>query len=41
MNHFKYSLSELNDMLPWEREVYIELLTKHLDEQKSKNEGMA
>ena len=31
MQHHKYSLTELENMLPWEREVYIGLLVKHLE----------
>ena len=34
MQHHKYSLTELEDMLPWEREVYIGLLIKHLEDEK-------
>jgi hypothetical protein len=32
-------LSELDTMLPWEREIYVALLMKHLkeEEQKAKN----
>ena len=30
MHSYKYSLSELNEMIPWEREVYIILLLNHL-----------
>ena len=33
MQHFNYSLSELEEMLPWEREVYLMLLNNHLDEK--------
>mgnify|MGYP001323765439 FL=1 len=33
MQHFKYSLTELEGMLPWEREVYLMLLNNHLDEK--------
>ena len=36
MQHHKYSLTELENMLPWEREVYIGLLIKHLEEEKEK-----
>ena len=36
MQHHKYSLTELEDMLPWEREVYIGLLIKHLEEEKER-----
>ncbi len=34
MQHHKYSLTELENMIPWEREVYIGLLIEHLEEEK-------
>lgn len=34
MQHHKYSLTELENMIPWEREVYIGLLLEHLKEEK-------
>jgi len=39
MQHHKYSLSELDMMIPWEREIYISMLVAHLkeEEQKRKN----
>jgi hypothetical protein len=33
MQHHKYSLSELDNLMPWERQVYIDLLLKHLEEE--------
>ncbi len=33
MQHFNYSLSELEEMLPWEREVYLIMLNEHLEEK--------
>ena len=38
MQHHKYSLAELEDMMPWEREIYIGLLIQHLDEEKEEHE---
>ena len=38
MQHHKYSLSELEDMLPWEREVYVSLLVNYLKEEKERRE---
>ena len=38
MQHHKYSLSELEDMMPWEREIYIGLLIQHLEEEKEEHE---
>ena len=37
MQHHKYSLTELEEMLPWERDVYVGLLVKHI---KDENERM-
>ena len=36
MQHHKYSQEEIENMLPWEREIYIGLLTKFLEEEKEK-----
>ena len=36
MQHHKYSLTEIENMVPWERQVYITLLVKHLEEEKEK-----
>lgn len=39
MQHHKYSLSELEEMIPWEREVYVSLLYEYLQEQEQNNLG--
>ena len=36
MQHHKYSLSELEDMMPWEREVYVVMLVDYLKEEERK-----
>ena len=36
MQHHKYSLTEIENMVPWERQVYIGLLIKHLEEEKER-----
>ena len=36
MQHHKYSLTELNDMIPWERDVYVNLLIGHLKEEEER-----
>ena len=36
MQHHKYSLTELENMIPWEREVYISLLVKHIQEENER-----
>jgi hypothetical protein len=38
MQHHKYSLTELENMMPWEREVYITLLSQYVEEQNLKNQ---
>jgi hypothetical protein len=38
MQHHKYSLSELEDMIPWERELYVKLLLDYLEELKQKQQ---
>ena len=36
MQYHKYSLTEIENMIPWERDVYVELLKQHIDEEESK-----
>jgi len=36
MQHHHYSLTELESMLPWERNIYIDLLVKYLEEEKER-----
>ena len=38
MQHHKYSLTEVENMIPWEREVYITLLKQHIEEEKLKQQ---
>jgi hypothetical protein len=37
VQHHKYSLTELENMIPWEREIYITLLTQYIEEENLKN----
>jgi len=39
MQHHKYSLTELDNMIPWEREVYVQLLMKHLEEEEQRQKN--
>ena len=36
MQHHKYSLTELENMIPWEREIYIDMLVEHIREENNK-----
>jgi hypothetical protein len=38
MQHHNYSLSDLNNMMPWEREVYIDMLIEHIKEENKRIE---
>ena len=33
MQHHKYSLIELENMMPWEREIYMGLLKQYIEEE--------
>jgi hypothetical protein len=39
MQHHKYSLSEIENMMPWERQVYTSLLMQHLEQLKQAQEA--
>ena len=36
MHHHKYSLTELENMMPWEREIYVDMLIQHIKEENEK-----
>lgn len=36
MQHHKYSLTELDNMMPWERQLYVDMLIKYLEEENEK-----
>lgn len=36
MQHHKYSLTELEDMIPWERELYVMMLIQYIEEENQK-----
>lgn len=36
IQYHKYSLTEIENMMPWERDVYVSLLQQHLEEEKLK-----
>lgn len=36
MQHHSYSLSDIESMIPWEREIYVTMLINHLKEEKDK-----
>ena len=42
MQHHKYSLTEIENMIPWEREIYLALLNQYIEEEnlKAKQENI-
>ena len=36
MQHHKYSLTEIENMLPWERDIYLGLLNQYIEEENLK-----
>jgi hypothetical protein len=36
MQHHKYSLADLNNMLPWEKSVYVGLLSNYIEEENER-----
>lgn len=36
MQHHNYTLTELDSMLPFEREIYVQMLNNFLEKQKQK-----
>ena len=38
MQHHDYSLTELENMMPWEREIYVGLLMEYIKEENERIE---
>jgi hypothetical protein len=38
MQHHKYQLSEIDSLIPWEKEVYMDMLLEHLKEEKTRQD---
>jgi len=36
MQHHHYNLTELDNMVPWEREIYLTLLKQHVEEENER-----
>ena len=36
MQHHNYSLSDLENMIPWEREIYVDMLIQHIKDENDK-----
>jgi hypothetical protein len=38
MQHHKYSLTEIENMLPWERDIYVALLVNYIKEENDRKQ---
>ena len=36
MQHHKYSLTELDNMIPYERDIYVSLLVQYIEEENER-----
>ena len=36
MQHHKYTMCDLGNMLPWERSLYVNMLIRHIEEENEK-----
>jgi hypothetical protein len=36
MQHHKYSLTELDNMIPWERDIYVSMLINYIEQENEK-----
>tara|TARA_B100001094_G_scaffold251612_1_gene249462 strand:+ start:997 stop:1134 length:138 start_codon:yes stop_codon:yes gene_type:complete len=36
MQHHKYRLDEIENMIPWERDIYVAMLINHIKEENEK-----
>ncbi len=36
VQHHKYSLTELENMMPWERKIYVSMLIDHIEEENER-----
>lgn len=39
MQYHKYSLEDIDNMMPFEREIYVAMLVQHLEEEKQRLES--
>jgi len=41
IQHHKYSLTEIENLMPWERDIYLGLLNQHIEEENLKAQQQA
>jgi hypothetical protein len=38
MQHHNYALSDIEGMIPWERDIYVQMLIEHIKQENKKQE---
>ena len=38
MQHHNYALSDIESMMPWERDIYVQMLIEHIKQENKKQE---
>ena len=38
MQHHNYALSDIENMMPWERDIYVQMLIEHIKQENKKRE---
>ena len=36
MQHHKYSITEIENMIPWERDIYVDMLINYIKEENER-----
>jgi hemerythrin-like domain-containing protein len=36
MQNYAYSLRDIENMIPWERDIYVDLLRQHIDDENNR-----
>lgn len=41
MQHHKYSLTEIEEMMPWERDIYVQLLVEYIEKENARRQAQS
>ena len=40
MQHHNYALSDIESMMPWERDIYVQMLIEHIKQETKKQDEL-
>tara|TARA_B110001454_G_scaffold97776_1_gene92554 strand:+ start:567 stop:707 length:141 start_codon:yes stop_codon:yes gene_type:complete len=40
MQHHNYALSDIENMMPWERDIYVQMLIEHIKQENKKQQEL-